>query len=158
MEVPRSSSGGSSRTAPPPPQSSFTKPQSTGALPQPAPLSAFDHSHRLAAEGRRGELMSSDPQSQLVRGSSSSSRMTYGAPTMTITGPPPQDHCSSRGVEAEHQASSAKMAELTGKLQELEDRLQRDFSMSEASKYAAKKEIAKTRANIMRLKRSGEAT
>jgi outer membrane murein-binding lipoprotein Lpp len=48
------------------------------------------------------------------------------------------------------------MAELSSKLEQLEDRLQSDFSMSEASKYAAKKEIAKVRANIMRLKRSGE--
>lgn len=38
----------------------------------------------------------------------------------------------------------------------MEDRLHNNFSLSEASKYALKKEIAKSRANIMRLKREDD--
>lgn len=50
-----------------------------------------------------------------------------------------------------------KILELTDKVAEMENRLQNDFSLSEASKYALKKEIAKSRANIMRLKRSDDS-
>jgi hypothetical protein len=66
-----------------------------------------------------------------------------------MAGPP--DRVGSAG-------QSEKLTELTRHLSGLEDRLQSDFSMSEASKYALKKDIAKVRANIMRLKRNGEAT
>lgn len=77
----------------------------------------------------------------------SSSRINQGTPSAVISAP-----LRDRSEEQ----PAGKMSELTTKLQQLEDRLQGDFSMSEASKYATKKEIAKVRANIMRLKRSGE--
>ena len=46
-----------------------------------------------------------------------------------------------------------KIVELMDRVAEMENRLHNDFSLSEASKYSLKKEIAKSRANIMRLKR-----
>jgi predicted AAA+ superfamily ATPase len=65
------------------------------------------------------------------------------------------------GGEAQDRAGSAsgqseQILELSGRLSGLEERLQSDFSLSEASKYALKKDIAKVRANIMRLKRDGQ--
>ncbi len=57
-------------------------------------------------------------------------------------------------ASAEYSENSLKIAELSDKISEMENRLQNDFSLSEPSKYALKKEIAKTRANVMRLKRT----
>jgi hypothetical protein len=82
-------------------------------------------------------------------GNPSTATMCEGPSHRTMAGPP--DRVGSAG-------QSEKLTELTRHLSGLEDRLQSDFSMSEASKYALKKDIAKVRANIMRLKRNGEAT
>lgn len=77
--------------------------------------------------------------------------VAYESHASTTQNPSVMAH-SNTSVESD---DSAKLSEFAMKIAEMEDRLQNDFSLSEASKYALKKEIAKSRANVMRLRRAG---
>lgn len=102
-------------------------------------VTVFDRSNRITADTERRRVDSHEG-------------MRSHAPSAAI---PSSSTTLSEAPKSDSYHS--QLEELSSKLHSMESRLQTDFSLSESSKYALKKDIAKVRANIMRLKRNGSA-